>query len=131
MQLNITTDYAIRVVLYLALRKEMVSGGQISEAMGIPPNYMTKLTRNLREADILRAEQGQRGGYTLNRNPADISLYDIVRAMEGTTRINRCLEEDHYCSRHAVEDCPVRRNYQKLQSIFDTTLNDITIESLM
>lgn len=53
MQINITTDYAIRIVLYLAIRKELVSSVDIAYAMGIQPGYVLKITRKLVNAGIL------------------------------------------------------------------------------
>jgi Rrf2 family protein len=132
MQINVTTDYAIRTVLYLALRGgEVVTSAEISQTMKIPQEYIITLTKRLRDNGILRTERGTKGGYALNKEPWNITLWEIVNVMEGTTRINRCLEGDHYCSRHAIETCPVRKNYEKLQQIFDDTLSGITIESLM
>ena len=131
MQLNITTDYAIRTVLFLAIKKDVVSSSEISAAMKIPQNYILVLTKRLREAGIIDTIRGSNGGFVLKKEPWDISIHDIIQAMEGTTKINRCLEEDHYCSRHAVDTCPVRKNYEKFQTIFDDYMNGITIESLM
>lgn len=53
-----------------------------------------------------------------------------VDYMEGTTRINRCLEPDHFCSRNGTETCPVRKYYEELQSKFDETLHSVTIAKL-
>lgn len=131
MQLNITTDYAIRTVLFLAIKKDVVSSSEISAAMKIPQNYILVLTKRLREAGIIDTIRGSNGGFVLKKEPWDISIHDIIQAMEGTTKINRCLEEDHYCSRHAIDTCPVRKNYEKFQTIFDDYMNGITIESLM
>lgn len=131
MQLNITTDYAIRTVLYLANRSKLASSSEISSAMKIPQNYIVILTRRLREAGILRTVRGKDGGYALNRNPCDITLYEIIVIMEGTLKINRCLEPDHYCSYQATEHCPVREKYQALQHLFEDFLTGITMESLL
>lgn len=130
MQLNITTDYAIRIVLCVAIQQQ-ASAASVSLAMGIPVDYTRRVARQLREANILYAERGTRGGYTLARKPEDITLFDIVDYMEDTTRINRCLEPDHYCSRNGVETCPVRRYYEELQSKIDETLHSITIAQLV
>lgn len=49
MQLNVTTDYAIRIVLYLAIKKEITTSKEIGAAMGIPKNYVLKITHKLEE----------------------------------------------------------------------------------
>ena len=77
MQLNITTDYAIRIVLFVALAGR-TSAPEIAPAMGIPLNYVRRVARQMRDANILRAEQGAGGGYTLARKPEGITRFDIV-----------------------------------------------------
>ena len=52
MQLKITTDYAVRIVYYLALRKETVTAAQLSEALKIPESYIPKITKRLKDANI-------------------------------------------------------------------------------
>lgn len=131
MQLNISTDYAIRIVVYLATAGGATTGADISRAMAIPHNYFREIARKLLEAEILCSTQGAKGGYALARSPKDISLRDIIETMEGTTRINRCLEADHYCSRMATEDCPVRKFYQHVQTCLDSSFTAITVERLL
>ncbi len=131
MQLNISTDYAIRTVLYLATTGDMRNTSDISETMKIPKDYIVVLTRALRDAGILTTVRGKYGGYTLNKDPRDISLYDIISLMEGSVKLNRCLEEDHYCSRNACDTCPVRKNYEVLQDSVENQLKNVTIASLM
>lgn len=54
MQLNVTTDYAIRTVLYLAVKDELATANEIATAMGIPPSYVLKITRKLVAAGIIK-----------------------------------------------------------------------------
>ena len=131
LQLNVSTDYAVRIVLYLASAGEAASGAEISRAMAIPPNYLREIAKKLLRAEILRSTQGAKGGYDLAKSPGRISLRDIIESMEGTTRINRCLEPDHLCSRKATEDCPVRAFYQRIQDCLDSSFAAITVEQLI
>ena len=103
MQLNVTTDYAIRTVLYLGQCKKIASATEISNEMGIPRGYLEKVLSKLKKAEYISADLGARGGYRLNKTLKDITLGDVIRLMESTTKINRCLEDDAYCSRKAVE----------------------------
>lgn len=91
MQFKVTTDYAIRTVLYLATKNEVITSGEISQAMGIPQKYLIKLLGELRQHKLVRVHMGVKGGYTLNKSPQDISLFDIVEITESTVKINRCL----------------------------------------
>ena len=128
MQFKVTTDYAIRTVLYLATKNEVITSGEISQAMGIPQKYLIKLLGELRQHKLVRVHMGVKGGYTLNKSPRDISLFDIVEITESTVKINRCLESDGYCSREGAESCPVRKYYTVIQDHLENSLSKITIK---
>lgn len=130
MQLNITTDYAIRIVLYLGQSREKVSAAQIAENMCIPRGYLEKVLRKLKKASYISADLGTRGGYYLNKGLEDITLGELIRTMENTVKINRCLEADAYCNRGAETICKIRRYYAKVQvemeeRVFNISLKDI------
>lgn len=131
MQLNITTDYAIRIVLYLAIRGELVNSESIASAMGIPPSYVLKVMKKLVLAGIVGRVIGAQGGFLLAKRTEKISLYEIINLMEPTTKFNRCLEEDKYCSRFATENCPVRFFYSGLQKLLETKLQEMTVADLL
>ena len=99
--------------------------------MGVPRSVIATLAKPLQKAGILTTQRGTGGGFALGRRPEDISLYAIINAMEGTTRINRCLEPDGFCSRNGVETCPVHKFYTHIQSYLDEAFQDKTIASLM
>ena len=115
MQLNLTTDYAIRLLLCLGETGKVMTGGEIADQMKIPPKYLIKVARKLREIGILGTVVGVKGGYYLLKDLDKITLLEILRAMEPTTRLNRCLEDDSYCSRGASGYCQVRKYYQNIQ----------------
>lgn len=132
MQLKITTDYAIRIVLYLATQGErVVSSKEIAHAMHIPRKYLIQIGADLREMGIVAIHAGRYGGYSLADTPAQITLYDIVNATEDTMKMNRCLEDDAYCSRFATVHCPVRRCYMAMQTVWEQFLQDISIADLL
>lgn len=131
MQLKQSTDYAIRIVMYLAEKQQIANSEEISTQMCIPQSVVATLAKPLQKAGILTTLRGVGGGFALCRRPEDISLHEIVNLMEGTTRINRCLAEDGYCSRNGVETCPVHKFYSRIQSYLDEAFQDKTIASLM
>lgn len=131
MQLKVSTDYAIRIVLYIAIKEDLVTSKELSEKLGIPQSFVFKVGRKLSENNILYSITGTQGGFSLKRNPEDISMFDVVNTMEKTTKINRCLEEDKYCSRFATEDCPVRKVYCKMQKDFEDGLRNMTVKDLL
>lgn len=115
----------------MAIRKRRANSLEVCQAMGIPKTYLTNVMSKLRQVGIVQVERGVKGGWTLGRHPKDISLFDIITAMEGTIKINRCLESDQYCSRFATENCPVRNFYIGFQDEIENTLRSVTLEYLM
>lgn len=131
MHLKISTDYAIRMVLYLAEKRRLVQSRELSEQLHIPQSYVLKVAGILKKAQILEAITGIDGGMRLVKHPRDIPIYDVIRAMETTMQINRCLETDCYCSRDAVPFCQARHFYQKIQSYLDHMLLSTSIQELL
>lgn len=131
MQLNVTTDYAIRIILYLNMEGGIVSSKELSEKMAIPEKYILKITKKLSEAKLTKTYVGKNGGFAINKPADQINLLDIIDTMENTTKLNRCLEADRFCSRHATENCPVRNFYCVLQEELENKLSLITIQDLI
>ena len=59
------------------------------------------------------------------------SFLEIVKVMEPTMYVNRCLEEDNYCSRDAVDNCSIRKFYTNFQNIIEEKFSEITIKTLI
>lgn len=131
MQLKITTDYAIRTIIYLASRGEMVNSADIATAMCIPQKYLINILRTLAASGLVKSHSGKNGGYTLERAAKDITLYDIIEPVETTLKINRCLEDDNFCSRLATEKCPVRKAYEGMQTVWINFLKNKTVQDLL
>ena len=114
MQLTSTTDYAIRIVCYLASQRQMISASEVSQELSVPSSYIPKITKKLKQAGIIKACEGTNGGYMLAKQPENISLMEIISCVEETMAINRCLEEDRFCSRN-LEDTYFGRFYVVLK----------------
>ena len=131
MQLNVTTDYAIKIVLDLAKKNAIANSNVISDAMRIPAKYVLNITRKLVAYGIINRKVGAAGGFSLNKEKNKISLYEIINSLEPTMNINRCLEDDEYCSRFATINCPLRKFYQKLQRDMENSLKTIFVMDLV
>lgn len=131
MQLNITTDYAIRIILYLSTKQEKITSKELSDNLCIPQNYILKITKKLENAQLIHTYNGKNGGFSIAKNKSEISLLDIIGMMEPTTKINRCLEPDKYCSQCATDYCPVRKTYCFLQRMMEERLSSITVKEIL
>ncbi len=131
MQLNVTTDYAFRVVLHLAQKEgEIVSRKEIAAHHKVTTMFLQKIMASLMEAGLVESHRGARGGFRLARPAKTITLLDVIEALEGKFHINRCLEEDAFCSRGASPDCAVRCRLLEVQKVLIREMSGLTFEDL-
>jgi len=84
MRLSAKGDYAIRAAVELAaIGNGPVKGERIVAAQGIPPKFLENILVELRRADLVRSQRGAEGGYWLARPAAEITLAEVIRAVEG------------------------------------------------
>jgi len=109
MNLTRASEYAIRCILFLATRKpdQVVSRRTISEEMDIPTQFLSKIAQRLAQVGLIEIRQGARGGYLLARRPEDISLLEVIEAVEGQIFLNQCLMRPDSCQRTPL--CPVHQ----------------------
>lgn len=120
MQLNMTTDYAIRILLCLGNTGGTLSGPSIAETTKVPLNYLLKMSGKLRKAGLIGSIAGSQGGYYLGKPLNQITLLEVIKTMEPSCKWNRCLEDDGLCNRNTVDSCPVRKYYARLQKELET-----------
>jgi Rrf2 family protein len=86
LRVSARTDYALRAVAELAATdgRALVKAEAISQAQGIPLRFLLNILNELRHARIVRSHRGADGGYQLARPPADVTVAEIVVAMEGS-----------------------------------------------
>lgn len=130
MQLNISTDYAIRALLYLATCGRQASSSEISAEMCIPESYLYAVMGKLKRAGLVTATRGVNGGWTLAKDTESISLIDIIAVMEGSLKINKCLHDTSECSRKAAEICQVHAYYEELQGQLEKCFSDVKLSQL-
>lgn len=83
MRTTAKADYAVRAAVELAAAGEMVTAEHIAQAQGIPANFLENILRDLRRGGIVESRRGQQGGYLLARPADEISIADVIRAVEG------------------------------------------------
>ncbi len=93
------TDYAVRCVLFLTrMETEIASVGEIAEKMHIPKSFLAKILQRLVRAGIVESSRGSGGGFWLLKRPEDITLLDILTAMQGVAPVNTCAIDKRRCS---------------------------------
>ena len=131
MQLTRTTDYAIRIVCYLAAQRQMISTSELSQELSVPSSYIPKITKKLKQAGIIKACEGIKGGYQIAKQPENISLMDVISCTESTMAISRCLEKEEDCSRNYIACCKVHQILLDLQNIYNNRLESVKISDII
>lgn len=126
-------DNAFRIVLCLA---ELPHGGKrtarsIAENKCISVQFTLKTLNKLVKSKIARAFRGVNGGYVLNKPADEISLLEVLEAVDGPIAINKCLKDTEYCSIGDVDACNVRFELERIQSSLRQELGNIMIGSLV
>ena len=107
MQITRQADYAVRAVLYLAEQNGAgrAPTSQIAREQKIPPSFLAKIVSQLSVAGMVQTSRGARGGVSLAREPKDISLLEVVEAIDGPITLNECVADPSVCA--FGDDCPV------------------------
>ena len=107
MQITRQADYAVRAVLHLARSGEQrTATSTIAEEQHIPPSFLAKIISQLSIAGLLHTSRGARGGVTLARHPGEITLLEVIEAIDGPIQLNECVGEMGTCA--FDDDCPLR-----------------------
>ncbi|HBS60461.1 MAG TPA: Rrf2 family transcriptional regulator [Firmicutes bacterium] len=132
MQLTQATDYAFRAVQHLAATgpEAVIQAQTIARQEGIPLRFLLRIMRSLTQAGIVKSYRGVDGGYALAKPPAQISLRDVIEAVEGPVRISRCLIQPDYCSRNYTSVCPIHQVLGDLQVMVSEKLAGVSFADL-
>lgn len=107
MQITRQADYAVRAVAYLARlgADKRAATSQIATEQQIPPSFLAKIVSQLSVAGLLQTSRGARGGVSLARSPENITLLEVVEAIDGPILLNECVTDFGTCT--FSDDCPM------------------------
>jgi Rrf2 family transcriptional regulator, iron-sulfur cluster assembly transcription factor len=133
MKITREADYGLRVVLHLCKLGygEKVEAKVISESEGIPLRFLLKLLRKLIQVDIVRSYRGIKGGYAINKFPEEITLKDVIEAIDGPVCVNRCVIEPNFCNLNKSGVCIVHKAMVKVQKSLNAELDSINFKQLV
>lgn len=124
------TDYASVVMTVLATRPdEVLSATELAEAAGLEPPTVSKLLKPLAQAGLVEGLRGVRGGYRLPRPATEISLIEIVEAMEGPLAITECSQGESQCG--IAGQCGVRSNWRLINDVVADALRGVTLAQML
>jgi Rrf2 family transcriptional regulator, cysteine metabolism repressor len=149
MMFSTKAEYGVRVMAHLAgaageanardgAGEAPISLGSIADAEGLPLAYLEHLVQRLRRAELVESRRGAHGGYTLARPAEDISMAEVVRALEGEIAPIECITADPerglVCVREGElghDPCPTKLLWTRVQGSIVRTLNDMTLADLV
>lgn len=140
MMFSTRAEYGVRVMVALANSEESdgpSSLAQIAEANGLPFAYLEHLAARLKKAGLVESRRGPRGGYLLAKPASEISMAEIVAALEGDIAPIECIsssgEGEVVCSREddADEPCPTKLLWTRVRGSIVSTLTNMTLADLV
>lgn len=133
MKITSSIEYATRLMAALALQKKgaMISADQLSESENIPADYVTQLLQRLRRAGLVSAVRGPVGGYSLARKSTEITLGEVIRAVEGQIFEEVCTkyEEGRKDCRHQAS-CGLSPVWVELGNLIEGYFDNITLSKV-
>ena len=124
------TDYATVVLTVLAARPgEVLSATELADAAGLEPPTVIKLLKPLAQAGLVEGLRGVHGGYRLARAATDISLIELVEAMEGPLAITECSHDQSQCG--IAQQCGVRSNWRLINDVLAEALRGVTLAQML
>lgn len=124
-------DYAIRSMIFIASLPEdaVVLRSEICESQRIPSSFMAKILRSLVRAQLLRSTRGVNGGFSLARQPSEITLLHVLEAIEGPLSLTDCVPNSEECAHSA--NCPANAVWSRVQDSIKEILRSTTLEDLV
>jgi Rrf2 family protein len=135
MQITRQADYAIRAIRYLAKQEpnKRSATSVVAREMQIPPSFLAKIISQLSIAGLLHTSRGARGGVTLARDAGEISMLDVVEAIDGPIKLNECVGDPARCA--FSDDCLVHPIWEEVQNYLvrrlrETRFNQLAVKQI-
>jgi len=126
MQITRQADYALRAVVFLSRLgdDERAATSQIAQEQHIPPSFLAKIVSQLSVAGLLQTSRGARGGVSLARSPEEITVLDVIEAIDGPILLNECVGSGGVCV--FGDNCPMKPIWCDTQAELVGKLKKIT-----
>ena len=130
MMFSQTVEYALRAVVWLAqhYKEDPIGNRTIAEITQIPESYLSKILQDLARAEILRSRRGVGGGFQLIPSPDELTVLDVVNAVDPLQRITGCpLKLKSHCN----QLCPMHARLDETLAMVEQALANSTIREVM
>jgi Rrf2 family nitric oxide-sensitive transcriptional repressor len=129
MKLTKSTDFAMRMLIELAKSEKVHTLEYLSHHLGVSYNNLTKIAQMLSKSGIIITQKGKHGGVKLLKDPAIVSLRQVVDVIDGPTLLSECQKDSELCS--LSTHCKLKLQLSKLQTTINNSMEDITLDVLV
>jgi Rrf2 family protein len=124
-----TAEYALRAAVFLADQAgRPLTTQEIADATRVPAGYLSKVLGLLARAGVVHSQRGLHGGFSLARKPEDLSVLDVINAVDPIQRINTC---PLGLKAHGTELCPLHRRLDDAMASIEKAFGDSTLADLL
>lgn len=131
LRLSKMNDYAVVVMGHMANHAgERLTAPDIADATGIAPATVSQVLKKLNHGGLVVSQRGAHGGYSLRRGPLDISVAEIVEALEGPVALTACVDgAEGHCGVETL--CPIRGGWDKVNSAMRQALESVKLADML
>lgn len=122
------TDYAILMMVELTREREMLSAHVLAERVGVEVPTASKVLKLLGGSGLLESYRGANGGYRVVRGASEISVAEVISAIEGPIAMTECSVEEGLCSQE--DNCELRGNWQRISLAVAEALQQVSLAEM-
>ena len=124
-----TAEYALRAVVFLADQEgRACTTARVSQGTQVPAGYLAKVMQSLSRSRVVNSQRGLHGGFTLVKDPEDLTLLEVINAVDPIQRFHECpLNIEH----HGPDLCPLHRKLDDAGRLLEQEFGDTTVATLL
>jgi len=127
LKLNKKVEYALMALLYMDRQKDLVAAREVSEACRAPADLLGKVLQALAKGGLIHSVQGAHGGYRLARPAREITLGEVIEAVEGPVHLVSCQKHPEDCGQ--FETCRIRRPVAQVQQQLQDYMHGLSLDA--
>ena len=133
MQFTKAEEYGMFGVLYLAEKDRHIVTplSEISESQNIPEKFLAKIFKSLSKSGIVRSHRGVRGGFTLARDPKEITVKEVLETIQGPYHLMKCIKDIRNCDRNGHHFCALREVVMMAERQLVSVFEQYTVADLI
>ncbi len=123
------TEYAFMVIMALKKSDLPASADFVASVTGLETPTVSKILKQLKKAGLLDSKRGATGGYFLVKRKQEITLNEVIVAMEGGMSLTECVDDDTAC--HLTQDCYMSAGMKKVNQVILNALESVTVSDIL